>query len=426
MKTLVIKHKTVIIAAALILSAAVIIGGCSNISGKNSNTPAPSVSPVPTPEPTPTPAATATATATPEPTPEPPAPITATIVAAGDCVIHDALIKAARVAGEDRYDFIHMFEEVKPFVEKADYAIVSFEGAATNKRNDYSGFPYFNCPPELFDAFRYAGFDLVNTSNNHQLDRKLSGMFETRENIYRAGLENIGSYDGEEEHRYLIKELNGIKVAFMAYTYGSNGNEALLTQEQISKHLAFFDKARMEKEIREMEEKADITVVSMHWGHEYWRKPNEQQLSLTKDMFEWGVDIILGSHPHVVQPTEIRTVNGETKYVIYSMGNFLSNQWHEWFDDPKDQKWLREDSILVTIELLKDPETGKTRINKVNHTPVWVSREGVGTPNVIHRILPIPNREYYDNSDYPEELIIKAYESYDRTVEFFTDYEAGE
>ena len=140
-------------------------------------------------------------------------------------------------------------------------------------------------------------------------------------------------------------------------------------------------------------------------------------------MFEWGADVILGSHPHVIQPTETRVVNGETKYIIYSMGNFLTNQWHEWFDDPKDKKWLREDSILVTIEFLKDPETQKTIINKVKHTPVWVSREGVGTNNIIHRILPIPTRDYYDNSKYPEELIQKAYDSYDRTIDYYTDYE---
>jgi len=379
--------------------------------------------PVVSESPVSTPATTQDSTILPTSTPEPmPAPITATLVSAGDCVIHTALQKAAKIEGEDRYDFTHMFEEIKPFIESADYSIVSYEGAATNNRNDYSGYPSFNCPPELFDAFKYAGFDLVNNANNHQLDRRVKGMLETRENIRKRGLDVIGAYDGEEP-RYLIKDLNGIKVGFMAYTYGSNGNEALLTSEEIARHLAFFDKKRMEKEIRELEEKADITVVLMHWGNEYWRKPSEQQISLSNDLFEWGADVILGSHPHVVQPTEIRTVNGETKYIIYSMGNFLTNQWHEWFDDPKDQKWLREDSILVTIEFLKDPVTQKTVINKVKHIPTWLSREGVGTNNIIHRILPIPTRDYYDNSNYPEEIIKKAYESYDRTIEFFTDYE---
>lgn len=417
------KSKYILITIVLCIAALSIIG-CSNNQNKlpgnnqDSTTPTPSVTPISSSAST-LPTTTTEPTVTPEPSPT---PITATLVSAGDCVIHDDLQIAGKIEGEDRYDFTHMFEEIKPFVEHADYSIVSYEGAATNNRNDYAGFPYFNCPPEMFDAFKYSGFDLVNNANNHQLDRRVKGMLETRENVRQRGLDIIGAYDGEDV-RYIIKDLNGIKVGFMAYTYGSNGNEGLLTAEQIAKHLAFFDRPRMEKEIRELEEKADITVVLMHWGHEYWRKPNEQQISLSNDLFEWGADVILGSHPHVVQPTEIRTVNGETKYIIYSMGNFLTNQWHEWFDDPKDKKWLREDSILVTIEFLKDPETQKTVINKVKHIPVWVSREGVGTNNIIHRILPIPTRDYYDNSAYPEELIKKAYESYDRTLDYFTDYE---
>ena len=416
--------KYIIITIVVCVVAFLLIGYLNNqnkILGNNQ----PGTSPTPTITQTPvsTPLATPSPTSTPTVTPEPsPTPIVATLVSAGDCVIHDDLQKAGKIDGEDRYDFTHMFDDIKPFVEPADYSMISYEGAATNNRNNYAGFPYFNCPPEMFDAFKYSGFDLVNNSNNHQLDRRIKGMLETRDNVRNRGLDIIGAYDGEEQ-RYIIKDINGIKVGFMAYTYGSNGNEGLLTSAEIAKHLAFFDRPRMEKEIKELEEKADITVVSMHWGHEYWRKPNEQQISLSNEMFEWGADVILGSHPHVIQPTEIRTVNGETKYIIYSMGNFLTNQWHEWFDDPKEKKWLREDSILVTIEFLKDPVTQKTVINKVKHTPAWVSREGVGTDNIIHRILPIPTRDYYDNSDLPEELIKKAYESYDRTLEYYTDYE---
>ena len=155
--------------------------------------PAVSESPVSTPVPTPTP------TPSPSVTPEPvPTPITATMIAAGDCVIHDDLQKAAKIEGEDRYDFTHMFEEIKPFVESADYGIISYEGAATNNRNDYAGFPYFNCPPELFDAFKYAGFDLVNNANNHQLDRRVKGMLETRENIKNKGLDVI-AYNAKEQ-----------------------------------------------------------------------------------------------------------------------------------------------------------------------------------------------------------------------------------
>ncbi len=420
-----LKIKSIII-TIVICVIAVFAAGCFNNQGNPLENSQGSVSPTPTLAETPTDLQTSTPISTPAPTPietpEPePTPITATLVSAGDCVIHKALQKAAKVDGEDRYDFTHMLEDVKPFVEHAHYSIISYEGAATNKRDDYAGFPYFNCPPEIFDSFKYAGFDLVNNSNNHQLDRRVKGMLETRENVRNRGLEIIGAYNGEEQ-RYIIKDLNGIKVGIMSYTYGSNGNEGLLTSQEIAKHLAFFDRPRMEKEIKELEEKADITVVLMHWGNEYWRKPSEHQINLSNDLFKWGADVILGSHPHVIQPSEIRMVDGEAKYIIYSMGNFLSNQWHEWFDDPKDKKWLREDSLLVSLEFLKDPITQKTVISKVKHIPTWLSREEVNG-SLVHKIIPIPTRDYYQAGDYSEEILKKAYASYDRSFDYFTDYE---
>lgn len=418
------KRKPLILLIILTILALVLLAYIISALNKEDNNGQVNPSPSPTgaPTATSTPELTPTREPTSEPTPEPtPETIKATIVSAGDCVIHDKIRLAAKIDGEDSYDFTHMFEDIKPFVEKADYALISYEGAATNKRNDYSGYPIFNTPPEIFDAFRYAGFNLINNSNNHQLDRRVSGMLETRENIKKAGLEIIGAYDGEEP-RYLIKDINGIKVGFMAYAYGSNGNEAALTSDQIYKHLALFDKPRMEKEIKELEEKADVTVIAMHWGHEYWTTPNDQQISMAKEMFEWGADVILGSHPHVIQPSEIHTVNGETKYVVYSMGNFLTNMLHEWYDDPKKEKWLQEDGTLISIEFTKDLTTEKTIISKIIHIPTWLSREKIDG-DTIHRILPIPSRDYYKEGDLSDELLKKALESYDRTIGNFTDYE---
>lgn len=355
-------------------------------------------------------------TSTPEPT-----PVTATLVSAGDCVLHELVQKSARVNGEDRYDFYPVFEAIKPYTEPASYSIISFESASTNKRNDYTGYPLFNCPPEIFDAFKRVGFDMVNNSNNHQLDRKLAGMFETRDNIHKARLEVTGIYDGDEP-RYIIKDLNGIRVAIMAYTYGCNMNELALTEEQRYNHLALIDEERMKKEITEMEEKADVTVIAIHWGVEYVQKPNEAQKQLAKNMISWGADVILGSHPHVVQPSEIIEFNGEDKYVIYSMGNFLSNQRRGASGYPKTHKELCEDSMLVTIEFLKDPATNKTVINKVDHIPTWL---WCYTENGGYRfkIIPVPSLDYYKNGEYPEKVLAEAYDSYRRTMGLVTDYE---
>ena len=184
------------------------------------------IMPLPSPEPTP------------EPTPEPPK--TAVLMSAGDCVLHKLFQDSAYIPGEDRYDFYSIFSPIEEYLAESDVSIISFESAATNKRNDYTGYPLFNCPPEIFDTFKAVGFDIVNNSNNHQLDRKLSGMFETRDNIKSRGLDVLGVYDGEEP-RYLIKEVNGIKIGIMAYTYSCNMNELALSEEQRYRHLALID-----------------------------------------------------------------------------------------------------------------------------------------------------------------------------------------
>ena len=413
-----IGSKNAFITAAILIS--IIIGlisvrylellyNTSDMSGQES--PSPSVTPSATPIPTPA--------RTPDPTPEP-EPVYANIVSAGDCVLHK-LFQTSALAGEDKYDFYPIFEAIKPYTEPASYSIISFESAATNKRDDYTGYPLFNCPPEIFDAFRKVGFDMVNNSNNHQLDRKLAGMLETKENIEKAGLDVIGIFDGEEP-RYKILDLNSIKVAIMAYTYGCNMNELALTPEQRYKHLSLIDEERMEKEIAEMEKNADITVIAMHWGIEYTQKPTAEQKKLTERMISWGADVILGSHPHVVQPSEIIEHNGEIKYVIYSMGNFVSNQRRGASGYPKTNKELCEDSMLVDIQFMKDPKTNKTIINKVRHIPTWLWRY-YENGKYKFKVIPVPEPDYYKNNEYPPDALYEAYESYKRTMSLVKDYE---
>jgi poly-gamma-glutamate synthesis protein (capsule biosynthesis protein) len=409
------KYKLLALFAAsiVLIMIAVYLGLNSDIFKLGGNNDSPFSSPEPALK------ASQTPSPTPEPTPEP-APLKAVLVSAGDCVLHEAFQQSALVNGEDRYDFTDIFSAIKPYTEAADYSLISFESAATNKRDDYSGYPTFNCPPEIFDAFKETGFDLVNNSNNHQLDRRLSGMLETRDNIRSRGIEVIGAYDGEEP-RYMIKDLNGIKVGIMAYTYSCNMNENALSPEQQKKHLALIDEVRMKKEISEMEQKADVSVVAMHWGTEYTQKPTDYQKKLAHEMISWGADVILGSHPHVVQPSETVELNGETKYIIYSMGNFVSNQRRGASGYPKTHKELSEDSMLVNILFSKDPKTQKTVVEKVDHIPTWLWRyEKDG--GFQFRVIPVPSPGFYKNGEYPKEALAEAYESYKRTMSLVTDY----
>lgn len=371
-----------------------------------SNQIAPEIIPVPSPEPTP------------EPTPEPPK--TAVLMSAGDCVLHETFQYSAYLPEENRYDFYSIFSPIEEYLSESDVSIISFESAATNKRNDYSGYPLFNCPPEIFDTFKYVGFDIVNNSNNHQLDRKLTGMFETRDNIKSRGLDVLGVYDGEEQ-RYLVKEANGIRIGIMAYTYSCNMNELALTEEQRYKHLALIDRERIQKELADMEENVDVSVVCMHWGVEYRQQPTEEQKQLARDMISWGADVILGSHPHVVEPSEMIEHNGEQKYVIYSMGNFVSNQRRGASGYPLTNKERAEDSMLVKVQFEKNPETGKTIIREVTHIPTWLWRY---LENGVYRfrIIPVPSKSFYQNNEYGEDVLAEAYASYDRTMSLVQDY----
>lgn len=358
---------------------------------------------------------------TPSPTPTPePQPQKAILLSAGDCVLHKAFQESAYLKDEKRYDFYDIFSSIEPYVSQADYSLISFESAATNKRNDYTGYPLFNCPPEIFDAFKATGFDMVNNSNNHQLDRKVAGMLETRDNIHARSLDVLGAYDGEEP-RYLIKDLNGIKVGIMAYTYSCNANELALTEAQRYKHIALIDEARIKKELLELEKLVDTTVVCMHWGEEYSQKPSEKQKKLARDMVSWGADVILGSHPHVVQPSEMIEFGGEQKYVIYSMGNFVSNQRRGASGYPLTHKELAEDGMLVQVEFIKEPATGKTTIQSINHIPTWLWRyEKSGA--FKFKVIPVPQTEFYAKNEYPDEALVEAYASYQRTMKLVKDY----
>lgn len=355
-------------------------------------------------------------TPTPTPTPEPLPVKKVNILSAGDVIMHDAVIRSGKVS-DDLYVYDDIFNEIKPYAEKADFSIVSFEGVSLESDTNYTGYPLFNAPPAIISAFSYAGFDMVNTGNNHSLDRKLSGLLETRSIIKKNKMQVIGTYNDSAEPRHKIQDINGIKVGFLSYTYGLNMNENLLTQEERDTHLSLIDEEKIQQQIKTLSPMSDILVVLMHWGVEYKHEANKTQKDLADKMFQWGADIILGSHPHVVEPSEIREVNGETKYLIYGMGNFLSNQIGG--NNPNERNNdFTEDSVLVNLEIEKDFNTGKTSLISVKHIPTWVYRYSVeGVYKYTIYPIPSPDLEMEDGK-----LAEKLINSYKRTMEKLRDF----
>ncbi|MBP7175518.1 MAG: CapA family protein [Thermoclostridium sp.] len=360
---------------------------------------------------------TAVPTAAPTPTPMP--IITASILSAGDVIMHGSVFKSG-ATDDGTYDYRYIFDKVKPYIDDADFSLVSFEGVVMETDKNYTGYPLFNAPPAIMSAFADTGFDMVNQANNHSLDRKLKGLIESRNLIKQENMQVIGTYENAAEPRFRIQNLNGIKVGFLAYTYGCNLNENALTEEQRSAHLSLINTDKMKTEIEALSPQVDFVIVMMHWGLEYRKQASSEQQQLAADLFSWGADIILGSHPHVVQPSEVLEVNGETKYVNYAMGNFLSNQIKGTIDD-KNINEFTEDGMMVNLTLQKDLETGKASLVKVKHIPTWVYRY---TVNGVYKysICPVPSAEDSVFEDMDAKLAGMLQASYSRTMALVEDY----
>ena len=301
---------------------------------------------------------------------------TVRIMANGDLLYHDGLYMSAQKA-DGSYDFSENFTYVKDWLHQGDLVLGDFEGTI---RSDYplAGYPLFNAPEAVVPAIKDAGYQVVDLAHNHILDSGLEGVFTTAKAFEDHGISPVGVYTHKNRDKapILIKEVKGIKIAILAYSYGFNGLESSLSQKEIDHHLSTFDEEKMKAEIEQAEKEADITVVMPQTGIEYQLEPNEEQVELYHKMVDWGADIIFGGHPHVVQPSEILEKDGQKKLIIYSMGNFISNQRIETMAGVDTAEWTERGVLMdVTIE-----KTDKGTIIKTAQAhPSWVSRVEKGT-----------------------------------------------
>lgn len=244
----------------------------------------------------------------------------------GDAMQHQSQLDAAKKAGGGKsYDYSEYYKYLASEIQEADYAVVNLEvplgGGPT-----YSGYPNFSAPDSYARALRDAGFDLFLTANNHCLDSSDKAARRTLTALDSLHVDHIGTYYDEAERRRLvpfIKDINGIKIGFLNYTYGTNGIKPKQGVE-----VALIDKDRMAREMKETREAgAEILVVTMHWGLEYVQLPTKNQEELAEFLIDNGADLIIGSHPHVVQPMKVVRNEREDKdvLVVYSLGNFISN-----------------------------------------------------------------------------------------------------
>ena len=299
----------------------------------------------------------------------------ARIMAHGDLLYHDIIYMSAKKE-DGSYDFHENFEYVTPWLKQADLAIGDFEGTI-NKDHYLAGYPLFNAPTQVMDAIKDAGYHVLDLAHNHILDSQIEGVISTADTIEKEGITPIGVYTHEPRDKapLVIKEVNGIKVALLAYSYGFNGIEQNLSQEDYNRYLSDLNEEKMKAEIERAEKEADITIIMPQMGVEYRIEPTEEQKALYHKMIDWGADIIFGGHPHVVEPSETVEKDGEKKLIIYSMGNFISNQRIETMSGVDNAKWT-ERGVLMDVTIKK--KAGKTNIETAQAHPTWVNRTPKG------------------------------------------------
>lgn len=247
------------------------------------------------------------------------------IIAVGDNLIHNSVLKSG-IMPDSTYNFDRLFDVLREDFQGADLAVINQETILGGDVKPYDGYPNFNSPNELGDAIVKAGFDVVLHASNHTLDVGVQGVINCIEYWKtQKGITCLGINENQEEKEKIkLVERNGIKIALLNYTYGLNGH--VLPKDK-SYLVNLIDTATIIKDIREAELIADFTIVFPHWGVEYVYTPNNSQKKLAKIMTENGADLIIGTHPHVIQDVEwIICDNGNRSLCYYSLGNYISGQ----------------------------------------------------------------------------------------------------
>ena len=291
------------------------------------------------------------------------------IVAVGDIMCHNTQYQDAYNKKTDSYDFAPIFSNIADDLRNADLTIGNLETTFAGKEKGYSGYPTFNTPEALATNLKEIGFDVLSTANNHCLDSGYEGIEKTIETLDSVGIDHIGTYSSPEtQSEILVKDVSGLKIAFLSYTYGTNGIKIPSGKEYC---VNLIDKDKIKTDLDKAKEKqVDLICVSMHWGNEYRLVPTQEQEELADFLFKNGTDIILGSHPHVLEPMEEReiTLDDSTKkqgFLIYSLGNFVSAQ----------TKQYTNHSIILNLQITKHKE-GNITIDDVKYTPIYMDDRG--------------------------------------------------
>ena len=348
---------------------------------------------------------------------ETPKEITATVLNTGDILIHENVLNGAR-QDDGSYSFAEFYKVAKPYITAADYAVANLEVTLGGEEaGKYRGYPSFNTPDSLLDYVKADGFDMLLTANNHSLDTGLAGLKRTVKQIKAAGLDFLGTKETTADPTYIIKDINGIKIGMVCYTYGTNssasGASELINYFSSANLPAFYSESQAV--IDDMRSNgAEAIVFYMHWGNEYHTTPNTYQKAAAQQLCNMGVDVIVGGHPHVLQPIEL--IHSEdsqnTTVCLYSMGNSISNQRIVEMTGVCETGHT-EDGVLFSYTFTKDAD-GDVSLTAVDVIPTWVDRWGT-SGNYQYTMYPLENANMANNYGLDDATAQEAAASYERT-----------
>lgn len=314
---------------------------------------------------------------------EPKAEPTVTLVAVGDILMHEDVRKAAVEQG----GFEPLWAEVIPLFQRADLVFGNLESPIAPLMGE-PGMPYlFNAPGDLPGALRRSGFRVLSTANNHAYDQGVRGFLETQTRLEVAGLVSIGGgRDRQQAEAPRILERNGIRIAFLAWTGIFNRS---YNREGKGPWVNGLDTEEACRAVRDARSRADAVVVSLHWGKEDRHEPTPRQREIAGRLFEAGADLLLGHHPHVLQPLDVADVGGRRVAVAYSLGNFIGNQDRTY--DPARMRPVQGDERdgAALTATFKRGSSGRVGLDTIGYTPLWTEnnwRERKGGASRTHDI----------------------------------------
>lgn len=419
-----------VLIAVLFVADVIVIGLCLKTPGSTKSNQKPSASQGSSNTPSPT-------DGTELPTEEAPQLVsTATVLSTGDILMHGKVINSGK-QDDGSYNFDSIFQYVKSYSQAADFSVANLETTLCGTDNGYAyaGNPKFNCPDAIVDSLKGAGFDMLLTANNHADDTSLVGYKRTLNVVREKGLDTLGTYLSADEQKWTIEEVNGIKIGMVCYTYSdgfSRNGYPLLNYNEVGENgiLNYFTYDNLPafySEVGGYLEKmkaagAEATVVYLHWGEEYkWKTgegPNANQTAMAQKLCDMGVDVIVGGHPHVVQPVDLLTSGTDAEHktiVLYSMGNAVSNQRKEEMQQ-SEPTGHTEDGVLFCVTFAKYSD-GSVCVDSAELIPTWVNMHA-NSGATEYNILPLEEStaaQWQAQFGLTDTQLANAKASFDRT-----------